>query len=175
MKIFMFNPKKSESMLIPWEDKERSSLSRTLPLDLKQHQWTLYRQIWKIQDSAERSSENIWNLSTKAQNLWGKNYFYFSNSRIRKKKNSERRDALKHAFLPVLQQKADIIPALHTPMHVCIFMFCNMPFLYQIIHPSIKTLQTGSNKWQVCESDILCNFSTELVWGFSPLIPPSDL
>lgn len=63
---------------------------------------------------------------------------------LEKKKNSERRDALKHAFLPVLQQKADIIPALHTHMHVCIFMFCNMPFLYQIIHPSIKTLQTGS-------------------------------
>lgn len=69
MKMFMFNSKKRESMLIPSEDKERSSLSRILPLDLKQHQWTLYRQIWKIQDSAERSSENIWNLTTKAQNL----------------------------------------------------------------------------------------------------------
>lgn len=72
-----------------------------------------------------------------------KNYFYFSTSQKKKNKTVKGGMPLKHPFLPVLQQKGDIIPALHTHMHVCMFMFCNMPFLYQIIHTSIKTLQTG--------------------------------
>lgn len=57
----------------------------------------------------QSSSESIWNLRTEAQNMWGKIYFYFSTSYLRRK-NSERRDALVCDFLPILQLQADIIP-----------------------------------------------------------------
>lgn len=143
MKTFMFTHKKRENMLIPWEDKEKSLLSRMLQLDVKQHQWGLYRQIWKIQDCAERSSESIWNLGTEAQYMWGKNYFYFSNSSLWRK-NSERRGALVCDFLPILQLQTAIIPVLYTHMNVCIFMFLTCSFYINNTFTSIKTLQTGS-------------------------------
>lgn len=69
VKMFMFNPKGRAHAYPLREDKERSSLSRILPFDLKKHQWAPHKQLWKIQHCAERSSENIWSIRAEAQNV----------------------------------------------------------------------------------------------------------